>query len=161
MLEPLGGPVDIIRDWARLQGASAQQERLILAASDSNYLASSSKPRKWRDISAIPRNKAFRSRYYQQVARILGWKERHVRGFSNVVRDTLRNVVWPDHGEEQGDMATDYPQGIGENGAYTLMLQWSELQWPKEVNVRRKVLKLAVKRGASIRTTTTQTTCTK
>jgi hypothetical protein len=43
----LGGPVDIIRDWARLQGASAQQERVILAALDSNYLASLPKPKKW------------------------------------------------------------------------------------------------------------------
>ena len=33
-----GGPVDIVRNWARLQGASAQQERVILAALDSNYL---------------------------------------------------------------------------------------------------------------------------
>ena len=68
----LGGPVDIIQDWARLQGASARQERVILAALDSNYLASLPKPKKWRDISTIPRNKTFRSRYYQQVARILG-----------------------------------------------------------------------------------------
>jgi hypothetical protein len=46
-------------------------------------------------------------------------------------------------------------------GAYTLMLQRSDLQWPKEVNVRRKVPKLAIKRGASIRRTTTQITYTK
>jgi hypothetical protein len=109
----LGGPVDIIRNWVRLQGASAQQERVILAALDSNYLAKLPKPRKWRNVTTIPRNRAFRSRYYQQVAHILGWKERHVGGFSEVVRDTWRNVVWPDHGEEHGDMAVDYPQRIG------------------------------------------------
>ena len=59
-------------------------------------------------------NGAFRSRYYQQLAHILGWKEIHVDGFSEVVRDTLRKVVWLDHREEQGDMETDYPQDIGE-----------------------------------------------
>ena len=108
-----GGPVDIVRNWARLQGASAQQERVILAALDSNYLAKLPKPRKWRKIGTIPRNRAFRSRYYQQVAHILGWKERHVSGFSDAVRDTLKNEVWPDDGGEQGDMATNYPQCIG------------------------------------------------
>ena len=35
-------------------------------------------------------------------------------GFSEVVRDTLRKVVWPNYGEEQGDMTTYYPQGIKE-----------------------------------------------
>ena len=35
-------------------------------------------------------------------------------GFSEVVRDILRKVVWPNYGEEQGDMATYYPQSIGE-----------------------------------------------
>ena len=35
-------------------------------------------------------------------------------GFLEVIRDTLRKTVWPNHGEVQGDMAADYPQGIGE-----------------------------------------------
>jgi hypothetical protein len=104
----LGGPLDIVRNWARLLGASAQQERVILATLDSNYLAKLPKPKKWREIGTILRNKAFRSRYYQQVAHILGWKERHVDGFSEIVRDTLRKVVWPNHGKEQRDMATNY-----------------------------------------------------
>jgi hypothetical protein len=52
-------------------------------------------------------------------------------------------------------------RALEKRGAYTLMLQWSDLQWPKDVNVRRKVPKLAIKRGASIRTTTTQITYTK
>ena len=111
----LGGPVDIVRNWARLQGASAQQEKVILAALDSNFLEKLPKPKKWRHNKTVPKNRALRSRYYQQVAHIFGWKERHVDGFSDVVRDTLRTVVWPDHGEHQGDMATIYPQGIGEN----------------------------------------------
>ena len=109
-----GGPVDIIRNWVRLQGASAQQESVVLAALDSQYLAKLPKPRKWRKIGTIPSNRAFRSRYYQQVAHILGWKERHVHGFSEAVRDTLKKEVWPDHGEEQGDMATNHSQSIGE-----------------------------------------------
>jgi hypothetical protein len=46
-------------------------------------------------------------------------------------------------------------------GAYTLMLQWSDLQWPKEVNLRIKKPKLAIKRGASKTRTKTQVTYTK
>ena len=34
-------------------------------------------------------------------------------------------------------------------GAYTLMLQWSDLQWPKEVYRKRKVSKLPIKRCTS------------
>jgi hypothetical protein len=97
-----------------LQGASTQQERVVLATLDSNYLAKLPKPKKWREMGSIPRNRAFRFRYYQQVAHNLGWKERHVDGFLEVVRDTLRKVVWPDHGEEQRDMAAEHSQGIGE-----------------------------------------------
>ena len=37
-----------------------------------------------------------------------------MHGFSEAVRDTLKKEVWPDHGEEQGDMATNHPQGIGD-----------------------------------------------
>ena len=36
-------------------------------------------------------------------------------GFSDAVRDTLKNEVWPDDGREQRDMATNYPQCIGGN----------------------------------------------
>jgi len=50
----------------------------------------------------------------------LGWKERHVGGFSEAVRDTLRTVVWPNHGEAQGDMATNYPHGVGEKISFDI-----------------------------------------
>ena len=52
------------RNWIRLQCANTQQERVILARVDSNYLAKLHKPKKWREIGTIPRKKAFRSRYY-------------------------------------------------------------------------------------------------
>ena len=93
-----------------MQGASAQQGKIILAALDSNHFAKLPKPKKWREKGNILRNRAFRSRYYlgSKIAHILGWKDRHVHGFLEAVRDTLRLEMWPDHGEEQGDMTTKY-----------------------------------------------------
>lgn len=157
----LGGPLDIIRDWRRLQGASAQQEKVILAALDSNYLISLPKPRKWRDLNAIPRNRVFRSKYYQQVARILGWKERHVHGFSEVVRDTLRNVVWPNHGGEQGDMAADYPRSIGEKGGLHIDVAIERSALAKGGECKKEGSQVSNQEGASMRTTMTQITYTK
>jgi hypothetical protein len=37
-----------------------------------------------------------------------------VHGFLEVVRDTLRKEVWPDHGDEQGEMTIYYPQCVRE-----------------------------------------------
>jgi hypothetical protein len=50
---------------------------------------------------------------------------------------------------------------LEERGALTLMLQVSDLGWPKDVSARRKLPKLAIKRGTSKTTTKTGVTYTK
>jgi len=51
-----GRLVDIVQNWTKLQGASAQQERLILVALDSSFLVKLPKPKKWRKIGTTSKN---------------------------------------------------------------------------------------------------------
>ena len=90
--ELVGVEAELYR-WFRVQGATEEGSRRVVALLNSEYLLVEPRPRRWNRRGDFGHQERCRYLWYRHAARILGWCDR--QQFPDFIRGLLRDQYYP------------------------------------------------------------------